>query len=376
MSNNSTFRNERDKYTFEAYERHKRPIGVRNRVLVLPSVICSQIVAERIVKKVPRTVCAPHDHGCGQIGADNKQTERTLVSTALNPNVTGALIVGLGCEHLQSRELMHEIDQAGLSVREVAIQDVGGVESTIEAGIGAVKELQPCASETDTNANLEDLTIGVICSDIHHSSLSVAEPLVGSFVETVINAGGRALVASGGRIQSHQDEVRQRAVNKNVAETFDDVIRQSEYLPSTTTRIHQQAANHELDKLTTVWRGKPIQDMLRYGEVATYESGLALVDSPSQFAEAATALTASGAQLLIHVTSEGVPTGHPIAPVLKVTGNESTYQALKTDIDINAAKTTPNEFQEYVLKVLGGKCTYAEEHKINDFAITRIGPSM
>jgi len=376
MVEKNTLRNERDQHTFEGYERDKRQTGIRNRILVLPSVICSQIAAERIVEKVPETVCAPHDHGCGQIGADNKQTERTLVGTALNPNITGALVVGLGCEHLQSRELMDEIDQAGLPVREVAIQDVGGVESTIEAGIGAVKELQSCTFETDTKTHLRDLTVGVICSDLQHSSLSVAEPLVGSFVETVINAGGRALVASGGRIQSHQDEIRQRAVNKNVAETFDDIIRQSEYLPSTTTRIHQKAADHGLDKLTTAWRGEPIKDMLRYGEVATYESGLALVHSPSHFAEAATALTASGAQLLIHVTGEGVTTGHPIAPVLKVTGNESTYQALKTDIDINAAETTPDEFQEFVMKILNGKRTGAEKHEIDDFAITRIGPSM
>ncbi|MFC6730636.1 UxaA family hydrolase, partial [Natronoarchaeum mannanilyticum] len=88
--------------SFEAYRRDDGRAGVRNRVLVVPSVICSHIVAERIAEREDGAVCAPHDHGCGQIGDDHDQTERTLLNLARNPNVAGATVVGLGCEHLQS----------------------------------------------------------------------------------------------------------------------------------------------------------------------------------------------------------------------------------------------------------------------------------
>jgi altronate dehydratase large subunit len=85
---------------FEVYEREDGQAGVRNRVLVLPSVICSRIVADRIADEHPSAVSAPHDHGCAQLGADNDQTRRTLANTARNPNVAGTVVVGLGCEHV------------------------------------------------------------------------------------------------------------------------------------------------------------------------------------------------------------------------------------------------------------------------------------
>lgn len=372
----NTVNNVQEQTVFKGFQRHERPVGIRNRVLVLPSVICSQIVAERIVEKVPGTVCAPHDHGCGQIGADNEQTERTLIGNALNPNVTGVLVVGLGCEHLQSREIMCKLDQASLPVREVAIQDVGSVKATVDAGVEAAKKIGSSTSGTKTGANLGDLTVGVICSDLQQSSISVAEPLVGSFVKNVVEAGGRALVASSGRVRTHSDEVRKRTIDKDVVETFDTVIRQGERLPSISTRIRQKAADYEFSNLTRAWGNEPIQDILQYGEVATHDSGLALVHTPPQFAEAATALAAGGAQLLIHVTGEGVPTGHSIIPVMKVTGNESTYHSLKVDIDVYATETSVEEFHENVINVLNGGHTCAERHGISDFAITRIGPSM
>ncbi|ELK44610.1 Altronate dehydratase-like protein, partial [Haloferax sp. BAB-2207] len=89
----------------DSFSGSRRPdgrLGIRDRVLVLPSVICSHVVAEEIAARSPGTVAAPHDHGCGQLGADAEQTERTLVGLAGNPNVAGTVVVGLGCETVRS----------------------------------------------------------------------------------------------------------------------------------------------------------------------------------------------------------------------------------------------------------------------------------
>jgi Altronate dehydratase len=69
----------------DAYRRSDGDVGVRNHVLVSPSVICSHIVAERIADVTDGAVCTPHDHGCAQIGSDHNQTERTLLNLAQNP---------------------------------------------------------------------------------------------------------------------------------------------------------------------------------------------------------------------------------------------------------------------------------------------------
>ncbi len=362
--------------SFTGYQRGDRPVGIRNRVLILPSVICSQIVAERIAAAVPRAVSASHDHGCGQIGADNDQTERTLIGVAANPNVAGTQVVGLGCEHVQSKELKVDISKQNVPVRELSIQDVGGVEPTIDAGIKSATEMYSKTTETQITASLGNITLGIICSDLQPGSLSTAEPLLGSIVDTVVEAGGRVLFANTERMQAHPDQTRKAAATTDVADKIDEVIEQRESLPSTAARIRNKAASHDFATLTNTWGSQSVQDILTYGEQPTNTTGFTLVDAPSQFTEAATALTASGAQVLIHVTDDGVPTGHPIAPVIKITGNESTYQCLSSDIDLNAAETTPKALHEYVAAVLDGQRTCAEKHGVYDFGITRIGPSM
>ncbi|MFB6138658.1 MAG: UxaA family hydrolase, partial [Halobacteriaceae archaeon] len=113
--------------------RDGRPPGVRDHVLVLPSVICSHVVAERIAERVPRARAAPHDHGCGQIGADKAQTRRTFLGVARNPNVAGAVVVGLGCEGVQSDGVAADLREH-VPTRELSIQGEGGTGAAVEAG--------------------------------------------------------------------------------------------------------------------------------------------------------------------------------------------------------------------------------------------------
>jgi altronate dehydratase large subunit len=115
--------------------------------------------------------------------------------------------------------------------------------------------------------------------------------------------------------------------------------------------------------------------VLAYGEPATHDCGLAVVDAPSQFTEAATGLVAAGTQVVVNVTDEGVPTGHPLAPVVKVSGNEATCAALPDDIDVDATAAAAADLRERVGDVLRGGQSRAEAHGVRDFAITRVGPS-
>jgi altronate dehydratase large subunit len=101
-----------------------------------------------------------------------------------------------------------------------------------------------------------------------------------------------------------------------------------------------------------------------------------LVDAPARFEEAATGLAAAGAGLVVHVTGEGVPSGHPLVPVVKVSGDAETVAALPDDIDVDATATDANELLERVLAVADGDASCAEVHGLTEFAITRVGPSM
>lgn len=360
---------------FEGYERASGAVGTRNRILVLPSVICSHMVADRIANAVPEAVSTPHGHGCAQIGSDNDQTRRTFLGLGSNPNVAGTVVVGLGCEVLQSDSVAGQLEERDVPVRELSIQDVGGTDECIEEGIEQVHDLRPARETTQSSADLGDLTIGVVSSDLRDSTIEEADPLVGRLVESVVETGGRVVVAGSERLTANPEAATAAAENDEVADSLSELFARHRH-PAKATRIAAEARRTDFDVTTRTWGGLPITEIVDYGDQVTSNSGLAVLDAPSRFEEAATGLAAAGAQIIVHVTGDGIPAGHPIVPVLKVSGNTDTVAALSQDIDVDATNTDAVAFRERVLSVADGEPCCAEQHGLTQFAISRIGPSM
>ena len=361
--------------SFAAFERPDGRIGVRNRLLVLPSVICSHIVADRIAEAVPAAVSAPHDHGCAQLGADNEQTERTFLGVGTNPNVAGVVVVGLGCEEIQSGDVADRFESRGVPVRELAIQSTGGSDRTIERGSQAATELHSELSDAGATGTLGDLTLGVVSSDVRDSTIETADPIVGALAKRVVDEGGRVVVAGTERLVPHASAAVSEA-DAAVRDDLETLLAEANRRPTRTGGLSRRAAKRSYDEITDSWGGLPIRDVLAYGEPATHDSGVAIVNAPSQFAEAATGLAAAGAQVIVHATGDGIPSGHPIVPVIKVTGDTKTYDALEEDIDVDATTATPERLVDTVGSVLDGHPSCAERHGLTEFAITRVGPSM
>lgn len=362
--------------TFTGYRRSDGRLGVRNRILVLPSVICSHLVAEEIAGRTDRAVAAPHDHGCAQLGADNDQTRETFLGVGSNPNIAGTVVVGLGCEHVQSDTVAAAIADRDLPVREIAIQDAGGTDPCIQQGVEAVSELgEHVEAATRTQSVLGDLTVGIVSSDLDDSTVAEADPLVGELARRVAEAGGRVVVSGNERFAAHPTAAA-AAADEDAESDVETLLDRHRNLPARATRVHAGAVERGFADSTRFRGGLPIQKVVPYGEVATHDRGLALVDAPSRFEEAATGLAAAGAQVVLHVTGEGVPTGHPIVPVVKVSADEDTLAALPDDIDVDATAANTEDLIERVLAVANGDQTCAESHGVTEFAITRVGPSM
>lgn len=361
---------------FVGYERADGRLGVRNRILVLPSVICSHLVAEEIASRADRAIATPHDHGCAQLGADNDQTAATLHGMGANPNVAGTVVVGLGCEEVQSDTVAAALADRDLPVREVSIQNAGGTDPCIEAGVEAAAELAHHADAvTDTSASLGDLTVGVVVGDVEESTVRNANPLISGIIDRITNAGGRVLVAGNERFAAHPGAVRERATppaSLNVEALLD----RHDGLPPRATRVGTEAVSKGADSALGFLGDHHVHDAVDYGEQATHDSGVALVDAPSRFEEAATGLAAAGAQLVVHVTADGVTTGHPVVPVLKVSGDARTITALPDDIDVDATSASVTDLEHELVAAAGGTKTCAERHGLTEFAITRVGPSM
>ena len=79
---------------FQGYRRADGRVGVRNHLLVVPTVICSSLVAERVAAAVaPIGTALPHTAGCGQLGPDMHVTHDTLAAYCGHPNVGAVLVI-------------------------------------------------------------------------------------------------------------------------------------------------------------------------------------------------------------------------------------------------------------------------------------------
>ncbi len=157
----------------EGFDHGTRGIGVRDYQLILPSVVCSTHISRRIANAV-NAVTFSHQHGCGIIGADVAGIGDFFASLADHPNVSSVLIISLGCETIQGQELAEKLVTKNASTKYQIIQDSGGVEATVTAGITAVRSLQE--SYPTKRRPLNDLRVGISAS----SNSSIANNLIES----------------------------------------------------------------------------------------------------------------------------------------------------------------------------------------------------
>ena len=80
---------------FMGYERADGSVGIRNHVVVIPSVSCANGVVAEIARQVPGIVPMFHAAGCGRGGDDLFAHSRALQNLGKNPNIAGLLVVGL-----------------------------------------------------------------------------------------------------------------------------------------------------------------------------------------------------------------------------------------------------------------------------------------
>src|ERR1043165_457619 len=98
----------RESPTFEGYLREDGRVGTRNYIAVVAASNCAAHTAELIARSFEGTamppnvdgvVAFPHGDGCAHaMGPDMDQLRRTLGGVLMHPNVSAAVILGLGCE--------------------------------------------------------------------------------------------------------------------------------------------------------------------------------------------------------------------------------------------------------------------------------------
>jgi len=385
---------------FMGYRRPDGKVGIRNHVLILPSVTCANQVARSIAQKTPGTTWVEHQHGCAQLGADLELTKRVLISHGAHPNVYGTVIVGLGCETVRAQEVAQAIkEQCPFKpVAVLIIQEEGGsVKASVKGAELAKAMVCEAADLLREPIDVAELILGTECGGSDACSGITANPALGAASDLLIDAGGSVILAETTEIIGAEHLVAARAVNKEVEARCYEVIDRCEQgvlkmgvdmrgSQPTPGNIDGGLSTIEEKSLGCIYKAgtKPLVDVVDYAMPVT-KKGLVWMDTPGHDIEQLTGMVAGGCHLVVFTTGRGTCCGSPIAPTIKVASNSALFKTMEDNIDINAGTIITGEetvqqvgrriFEE-MLHVASGKQPKAEVLGFNDFAIYRIGPTI
>lgn len=380
-------------YEIKAYIRPDGKVGVRNHVVVLPTVICSLYTARKIANMFHQAICIENQHGCCQIGPDLELTTKVLINTAKNPNVVAVLVVALGCESVPYSKVVKEIEKTGKPVDLVVIREEGEIKA-IEKGIRILRDfIEYADSLKREKTDISELTVGIECGGSDWTSAIAANPAVGYVADKLIDLGATVIFSETSELIGAEHILAKRAVSKEVADKLLNVVKGVEEKAKsigvdirggqpTRGNIEGGITTIEEKSLGAIYKAgtRPLKGVLDYAE-APEDKGLYFMHTPGQDIESVTGMVAGGAQLILFTTGLGTPTGNPIAPVIKVTGNPWTYEKMKENIDINAGsivlgeKTISEvgeEIFEKLVRVVNGELTKAEILGHREFGIYKL----
>lgn len=388
---------ERMKMEFFGYRRPDGRVGIRNHIAIIPTSVCASTVAFNIAAQVPGAVALANQQGCCQLGANHEQTVRNLIGLGKNPNVAAALVIGLGCDGITVDEVARDLAGTGKLVEVVVIQEAGG---TLQATAQGVHKASRIASQVAhlqrEKVGASELTLAIECGGSDFTSGLAANPAAGVAAEMLTSWGGTAILSVTSEFIGAEHILARRAKTPAIGEDILRIVGQCEErakLVSCDIRSGQPTPRNIRGGITTleekslgcIYRTgqKPIQGALAYGE-APSGKGLYVMDTPGQDIESITGLLAGGAQVAIFTTGRGTPTGSPIAPVIKITGNARTYQMMEDNIDIDASSVLSGDetidqvgqriFEE-IIKAANGHLPKAESLRHHEFGIHKLFPS-
>lgn len=404
---------------FNGFSRPDGRVGTRNYVAVISSVNCSASVShyvrdrfrteefKRDYPNVDGVIAFTHKGGCAiDPGEPQAILQRVLAGIARHPNISGYVMIGLGCETnqidaIRTSQKLDEPSASGLSVAApvfMNIQGVGGVRKTVEAGVAAVTKLLRVASEfTRTKHPISKLILAENCGGSDGNSGITANPALGVASDELVRYGGTSVLAETPEIYGAEHLLTRRAVSREVGEKLIERVHWWEEH----ARINHCSINNNPSHgnkeggLTNIYEKSlgaiakggqsPLSAVYNYAEKIT-TPGFCFMDTPGYDPVSMTGLVAGGCNVAVFTTGRGSVYGCKPTPCIKVATNTPLYNWMEEDMDINAGtilEWTETVEQvglrifEKIIAVAGGEKTKSELAGIGDeeFAPWTLGPT-
>ena len=380
---------------FMGYRRPDGKAGIRNKVLILPTCVCSSETCRIVADQVEGAVYVSNQAGCSEVEQNLKICYDMYSGFAANPNIYATVLVGLGCEGCTPEKMADAIRaKTNKPLEVVVIQDEGGTVNAINKAVKAARKfVQEASLVKKEEIPLSELFIGLECGGSDATSGLAANPVVGKVSDMVVDNGGSAVMSETTEFIGAEHILAKRAATPEIKKQIIGICKDLEdHLANVNQNLRtgQPTPGNKEGGISTIeekslgciYKGgtRPIVEVLEYAQMPT-KKGALIMDTPGFDVASVTAMVAGGCQLIIFTTGRGTPTGNIIAPVIKVTGNVKTYANMKDNIDFDASVVLTGEktidqrgedlFNE-MLEVANGKVTKAEAFGFNECSMQRI----
>jgi altronate hydrolase len=343
-----------------------------------------------------------HEGGCGGTREDARNLCGLIGGYVHHPNVAGATILSLGCQHSQIDILREEIAKRDPRIAKPILwfeQQRSGSE--FEMLSDAVRETFLALLEAQNLRReprpLSHLCLGLKCGGSDGFSGISANPAIGHTADLVAALGGRGILSEFPELCGVEQELIDRSVSQEVAGRFIELMRDYaarakavragfDMNPSP-GNIRDGLVTDAMKSAGAAKKGgnSPVTAVLDYPEYST-EPGLNLQCTPGSDVECVSAQVGAGANIVLFTTGLGTPTGNPIAPVVKISTNSDLAGRMSDIIDIDTGSIVSGdrtveemgqEILEFVIKVASGEVkTKAEMLSQDDFIPWKRGVSL
>src|SRR5437899_12856945 len=343
-----------------------------------------------------------HEGGCGGTREDSNNLCGLLAGYIHHPNVAGATVLSLGCQHAQIDILQSEIRKRNPRFDKplfIFEQQKSGSESAMMTD--AIRQTFLGLAEANkaqrATAPLSKLCVGLKCGGSDGFSGISANPAIGHTSDLLSALGARTILSEFPELCGVEQELINRGRSKEVGDRFMKLM--TDYAARAAAvrsafEMNPSPGNMRDGLLTDAMKsagaakkgGKsPVAAVLDYPEYST-EPGLNLQCTPGNDVECVTAQVSAGASVVLFTTGLGTHTGNPVAPVVKLSTNSILAQRMHDIIDVDTgaiiegAQTIDQMGEtilDFVVNVASGEIqTKAEMKTQEDFIPWKRGVSL
>jgi altronate hydrolase len=357
---------ESERATFSGYVRRDGRVGTRNYILIVPTSMCASHEAQQIStiaeytmynrEKFPNVdgiTAIPHNKGCGcQDGSPVDVLLRTLSNYADHPNVGGVVLMELGCEKTNLSVVEAYLQRLGKKLDKplvrFGIQEVGGTQGAVNAGLEAVARMLPEVNQVQRRpVPVSELVLGVKCGGSDAFSGISANPSLGRAADLLVESGGTVLITEVPEFVGAEHILAGRAKDAATARAVYAMVDwYKEYAGRVGAAPDQNPSPGNIKGGLLNITIKSLGAIAKAGntrvegvtDYATPPSGrgLHLMQGPGYDQESTPALVAAGATVVVFTTGRGTTIGNAIAPVIKLASNNEVFQRMPGDIDLSA----------------------------------------